>query len=95
LAKWKNVSDVCERWQRRYWRKGFGGDDGLMLFLNAIFLISMKTDEVMHALERAQAYAYPGHEAVERDHVLRELWRALQRPPAGDAAAPLLRLVRC
>jgi hypothetical protein len=54
----------------------------------------MKIDEVMCELERAQAHAYPGREAVE-DSVLRELWRELQRPPASHAAAPLLRLVRC
>jgi hypothetical protein len=55
----------------------------------------MKIDEFMRALERAQAHAYPGREAVERDSVLRELWQLLQQQPAGDAAAPLLRLVRC
>jgi hypothetical protein len=27
----------------------------------------MKIDEFMRALERAQAYAYPGREAVERE----------------------------
>jgi hypothetical protein len=39
MARWRSVADVCERWQRRYRRKGFGarGDDGLLLFLNAIF----------------------------------------------------------
>src|SRR5262249_1900022 len=24
--KWQSVADVCERWQARYQRKGFGGD---------------------------------------------------------------------
>jgi hypothetical protein len=56
----------------------------------------MKIDEVLYELERAQAHAYPGREAVERDAVLRALWRELQQPPASEAAAaPLLRLVRC
>jgi hypothetical protein len=40
----------------------------------------MTIDAVMHALERAQAHALPGHQVVERDHVLRELWRLLQPP---------------
>jgi hypothetical protein len=57
-------------------------------------LIAMKIDEVLYELERAQAHAYPGREAVERDAVLRALWRDLQQPPACEAAAPLLRLVR-
>jgi hypothetical protein len=51
----------------------------------------MQVDEFIRALELAQAHAYPGREAVERDHMLRELWRELQRPPTGDA--PQLRLV--
>jgi len=55
----------------------------------------MQTDEIMRALESAQAHAYPGREAVERDAVLRALWRELQRPPGGATAAPLLRLVCC
>ena len=35
--KWETVSEVCERWQERYRRKGFGSDtlppllDGVML----------------------------------------------------------------
>jgi hypothetical protein len=48
----------------------------------------MKIDEVMHELERAQAHAYPGREAVERDSVLRALWQLLQQQPGSDAAAP-------
>ena len=34
---------------------------------------------VMIELERAWARALPGHESVERDAVLRELWRLLQQ----------------
>ena len=49
----------------------------------------MKIDEVLYELERAQAYAYPGREAVERDAVLRELWRELQRPPASGGSCAL------
>jgi hypothetical protein len=48
----------------------------------------------MRELERAQVHAYPGREAVERDHVLRELWRLLQQQPTARAPARL-RLVRC
>ena len=39
----------------------------------------MKIDEFMYALEAAWSHALPGREAVERDHVLRELWRLLQQ----------------
>jgi hypothetical protein len=53
--------------------------------------IAMDVVTIMRALERAQAYAYPGREAAERDSVLRQLWRELQRPPTGDV--PQLRLV--
>jgi hypothetical protein len=45
----------------------------------------MQVDEIMHALERAQAHAYPGREAVERDSVLRALLQLLQQQPGGDA----------
>jgi hypothetical protein len=54
----------------------------------------MQIDELMRALERAQAHAYPGREAAERDHVLRELWHLLQQQPTARAPARL-RLVRC
>jgi len=48
---------------------------------------------VMIELERAWARALPGHEAVERDTVLRELWRLLQQQPS--AREPMrLRVVR-
>jgi hypothetical protein len=59
------------------------------------YLSKMQIDEFMRTLESAWSHAVPGREAVERDHVLRQLWRELQRPAASDAAAPLLRLVRC
>src|SRR5262249_56698446 len=36
----------------------------------------MDAVKLMHALEAAWSHALPGHEAVERDAVLRELWRA-------------------
>jgi hypothetical protein len=49
----------------------------------------MKIDEFMRALERAQAHAYPGREAAERDHVLRELQRLLQQQPAARVPAHL------
>jgi hypothetical protein len=51
----------------------------------------MDVTTIMRALERAQAYAYPGREAVERDHVLRELQRLLNR--IASERQPL-RLVR-
>ena len=44
-------------------------------------------DEFIRALERAQAHAYPGREAAERDHVLRELWHLLQQQPTARARA--------
>ena len=55
----------------------------------------MDVTTIMRALERAQACAYPGREAVERDHVLRELWRALQIQQPTARAPAHLRLVRC
>ena len=48
----------------------------------------------MHALEGAWSHAYSGHEAAERDAVLRELWQLLQQQPSPRAPARL-RLVRC
>jgi hypothetical protein len=53
----------------------------------------MKIDELMRELERAWAHALPGHEAAERDAVLRELWRELQRQPVAHAPVRL-RVVR-
>jgi hypothetical protein len=50
---------------------------------------TMQTAEFMRALERAWSHALPGHEAVERDAVLRELWRLLQQQPAARAPARL------
>jgi hypothetical protein len=43
----------------------------------------MQTDAFMRALEAAWSHALPGHESVERDSVLRELHRLLDRirPP--------------
>jgi hypothetical protein len=37
--------------------------------------------QLARTLERAQAFALPGHEAVERDSVLRELRRLLELEP--------------
>ena len=54
----------------------------------------MTIEEFMHALEGAWSHAYPGHEAAERDAVLRELWQLLQQQPSARAPARL-RLVRC
>jgi hypothetical protein len=51
----------------------------------------MDVATIMRRLEEAQTHAYPGRESVERDSVLRELWRALR--PVPTAAAPVLRLV--
>jgi hypothetical protein len=46
----------------------------------------MKIDEFMYALEAAWSHALPGREAVERDHVLREVWRLLlQQQPSVPA----------
>jgi len=56
-------------------------------------LTGMKIDELMRELERAWAHALPGHEAAERDAVLRELWRELQRQPVAHAPVRL-RVVR-
>ena len=39
----------------------------------------MDVATLMRALENAQTYAYPGRESVERDSVLRELHRLLDR----------------
>jgi hypothetical protein len=50
----------------------------------------MSIAEIAAALERAWAAALPGREAVERDSVLRELWRLLQ---PHDRQRPPLRLV--
>jgi hypothetical protein len=52
----------------------------------------MDVATILYELERAQANAYPGREAAERDHVLRELWRLLQPQPAARAP-PHLQLV--
>jgi hypothetical protein len=58
-----------------------------------VYLIGMTIDDFMHALERAWACATPGREAVERDHVLRELRRRLEAEPRPSA--PLrVRLIR-
>ena len=42
--------------------------------------------ELMHALEGAWSHALPGHEAAERDAMLRELQRLLDA--RADPAAP-------
>ena len=58
--------------------------------------MKLQTDEILRALERAwEAGALPGKQSCENNAAWRQLWRELQLPPAGDAAAPLLRLVRC
>ena len=51
--------------------------------------------ELMHALEGAWSHALPGHEAAERDAMLRELQRLLeQREREPWRRAPIrLRLV--
>ena len=49
----------------------------------------MDVVKLMCALEAAWSHALPGHEAVERDAVLRELWRLLQQQPAARAPARL------
>jgi hypothetical protein len=56
-------------------------------------VIGMDVAKLMYALEGAWSHALPGHEAVGRDHVLRELWRLLQQQPS--AREPMrLRVVR-
>ena len=50
--------------------------------LALIVRVAMGIVELMHALEGAQAHALPGREAVERDAVLRALWRKLQESKA-------------
>jgi hypothetical protein len=55
----------------------------------------IRIDEVLHELERAWEGSLPGRQSCERDAVLRELQRLLQQQPAGDQAAPRLRLMRC
>jgi hypothetical protein len=48
--------------------------------------------DVMRLLEAAQDKCLPGRSAVERDSVLRELWRQLQPQRLVDHARPVLRL---
>jgi hypothetical protein len=45
-------------------------------------VIAMDIAELANVLERAWRHALPGHQAVERDAVLRELWRKLQESKA-------------
>jgi hypothetical protein len=49
-------------------------------------------DDYMHAIERAWDRAYPGREAAERDHVLRELRRLLEAREYKRARARTIRL---
>jgi hypothetical protein len=51
--------------------------------------------ELMHALESAYNHALPGREAVERDAMLREIWRSLQaeKPTVREPIRP--RVIHC
>jgi hypothetical protein len=49
----------------------------LQAFSDTTFIVFITVAQLCRTLERAQAYALPGHEAVERDSVLRELHRLL------------------
>ena len=51
--------------------------------------------QVAATMERAQAAALAGHEAVERDNVLRELWHLLAGEPREPRPPQRLRLVHC
>jgi len=60
------------------------------------YLSKTQVDEIMRALERAwETSSLPGRQSCERSAAWRQLWHELQQPPASDAAAPLLRLIRC
>jgi hypothetical protein len=50
---------------------------------------------LMHALESAWNHAPPGHEAVERDALLREIWRNLRAEKPATREPIRLRVVRC
>ena len=50
--------------------------------------------ELMHALEGAWSHALPGHEAAERDAMLRELQRLLEQCETRRREPIRLRLVR-
>ena len=43
----------------------------------------MDVTTIMRALEGAWSHAPPGHEAAERDAVLRQLWRLVQQERAA------------
>jgi hypothetical protein len=56
----------------------------------------MDVAKILYELDRAwEAGSLPGKQSCERSAAWRQLWANLQRPPAGEPAAPLLRPVRC
>lgn len=58
-----------------------------------MFIGMMDVAAILVELERMWDGCLPGRESAERSAAWRQLWRELQRPPVGDVAAPLLRLV--
>ena len=55
----------------------------------------MDVTTILNELERAwEAGSLPGRQAAEPNAAWRQLWANLQRPPPGDAAVFLLRLIR-
>jgi hypothetical protein len=67
--------------------RGHAHQDGNADVISRPHLLPMKmqVDTVMRELERAWSHALPGHEAAERDSVLRELQRLLQQQPSAQA----------
>jgi hypothetical protein len=52
----------------------------------------MDVIEFIRGLERVwEAGSLPGRQNCEHNAAWRQLWRELQRPPASEPAAPLLR----
>ena len=55
----------------------------------------MDIAELMRVLEGAWNHALPGHEAVERDALPREIWRNLRAEKPAIREPIRLRVVRC
>ena len=55
----------------------------------------MDIAELMRVLEGVWNHALPGHEAAERDALLREIWRNLRAEKPATREPIRLRVVRC
>jgi hypothetical protein len=55
----------------------------------------MDIAELMRVLEGAWNHALPGHEAAERDALLREIWRSVRAEKPAKREPLRLRVVRC